>query len=76
MTKMRALRESRNWTQKQFARACGLHQSQASAFETGTGKAGRSVQERIAAVLSVPPTQIFDGDGFPIVLDDAEALAR
>lgn len=60
MTKMKAERKRRGWTQTQLASRAGLHQSQISAFEKAARQPNEDHARRIAVVLKLDASELLD----------------
>jgi transcriptional regulator with XRE-family HTH domain len=58
--RIRTLRRQRGWTQKQFARACGLHKSHMSEVERGSNVSLSTIGV-IARRLNSTIADLFEG---------------
>ena len=59
--RLRELRESRGWSQEEFADIAGLHRTYVSAVERGVRNPTLSVLERLAKALELSFSDMMEG---------------
>jgi transcriptional regulator with XRE-family HTH domain len=59
--RLRALREAREWTQAELARRCGLHKAYIGFVERGERNVSLINLRKIARVLRVRLSDLFEG---------------
>lgn len=57
---MRRLRQSKGWSQEEFAHQAGLHRTYVSDLERGARNPTITVVDKLAVALGVPAGALFD----------------
>lgn len=68
MTRIKLLRQNKGMTNADFARAARLYISEAHKVNRGDYRCGPTVRQRIAAALGSPEAELFDADGWPLLV--------
>lgn len=66
-------RQELSLSRAELCRIANIYPNQLSRLENASTKAGPQVRERISAALRVQPSELFDPNGWPIVLSEVPA---
>jgi transcriptional regulator with XRE-family HTH domain len=66
MLKMTELREARGWSRAELGRRARIHPVRIGMIENLRVRPYWCECERIAAALEVPPSELFDSEGWPL----------
>lgn len=72
-TRLRQIRIQRGFSFSELARAANLGSPNLNKLEKGSDKAGPRVRSRVATALAVSEEELFDSNGWPLLIGNGNA---
>lgn len=76
MTKIKQRCEETGLDTVAFSKAARLYTSETAKIVRGAYRCGARVRGRIASALGAPEADLFDADGWPLMAEEPQAVAR